>query len=148
MAPIKKQIVAEIKLQILSGQATPAPPVGPALGQRGLNIMEFCKAFNAATQGMQSGIPVPVLISAYADRSFTFKTSKPPVSYYLKQAAGVEKGAKSPGREKTMSYVTRSQLRVIAETKMSDLSAGSLEAAERTIEGSARSMGLHVVEDS
>lgn len=138
-----KKVIAEIKLQIPAGQATPSPPVGPALGQRGVNIMEFCKAFNAKTQG-QAGMVIPVLITVYADRSFTFVTKTPPASILLKRAAGVEKGAADPKRAK-VGTVTKAQVREIAELKMPDLTAGSLEAAIRTIEGTARSLGLTVV---
>ena len=138
-----KKIIAEIKLQIPAGQATPSPPVGPALGQRGVNIMEFCKAFNAKTQG-QAGIVIPVLITVYADRSFTFVTKTPPASILLKRAAGVEKGAADPKRIK-VGTVTKAQVREIAELKLPDLTAGSLDAAIRTIEGTARSIGLNVV---
>jgi len=140
---VAKKIIAEIKLQIPAGQATPSPPVGPALGQRGVNIMEFCKAFNAKTQG-QAGIVIPVLITVYADRSFTFVTKTPPASILLKRAAGVEKGAADPKRIK-VGTVTKAQVREIAELKLPDLTAGSLDAAIRTIEGTARSIGLNVV---
>ena len=137
-----KKVMAEVKLQIPAGQANPSPPVGPALGQRGVNIMEFCKAFNAKTQS-QAGMIIPVLITVYADRSFTFITKTPPASILLKKAAGIEKGSKDPKREKVGS-VTQAQVREIAELKMQDLTAGSLEAAVRTVEGTARSMGLNV----
>jgi len=139
-----KKVVAEIKLQIPAGQANPSPPVGPALGQRGVNIMEFCKAFNAKTQG-QPGMIIPVIITVYADRSFTFITKTPPASVLLKKAAGVEKGAADPKRGK-VGKVTRAQVREIAALKRPDLSAESLEAAMRTIEGTARSVGLDVVD--
>ena len=138
-----KKVMAEVKLQIPAGQANPSPPVGPALGQRGVNIMEFCKAFNARTQS-QAGIIIPVLITVYADRSFTFITKTPPASVLLKRAAGIEKGSKDPKREK-VGNVTAAQVKEIAELKMADLTAGSLEAAMRTVEGTARSMGLNVV---
>ena len=138
-----KKVIAEVKLQIPAGQANPSPPVGPALGQRGVNIMEFCKAFNAKTQG-QPGMIIPVLITVYADRSFTFITKTPPASVLLKRAAGVEKGSNDPKRNKVGS-VTMAQVREIAELKTPDLTAASLEAAVRTVEGTARSMGLNVV---
>ena len=138
-----KKVIAEVKLQIPAGQANPSPPVGPALGQRGVNIMEFCKAFNAKTQG-QPGMIIPVLITVYADRSFTFITKTPPASVLLKRAAGIEKGSNDPKRNKVGS-VTAKQVREIAELKTPDLTAASLEAAVRTVEGTARSMGLNVV---
>jgi large subunit ribosomal protein L11 len=140
-----KKIEGYIKLEIPAGQANPSPPVGPALGQRGLNIMEFCKAFNAFTQNMEQGTPIPVVITAYADRSFTFITKTPPASYYLKKAAKKPKGANNPGRE-TTGQVTKAQVREIAEAKMADLNANDVEAAMKMIEGSARSMGYVVVE--
>ena len=139
-----KKIIAEIKLQIPAAQANPSPPVGPALGQRGVNIMEFCKQFNAKTQ-TQPGMIIPVIITVYADRSFTFITKTPPASVLLKKAAGVEKGAADPKRAK-VGKVTRAQVREIAELKRPDLSAESLEAAMRTVEGTARSVGLDVVD--
>jgi large subunit ribosomal protein L11 len=141
---VAKKIIAEVKLQIPAGQANPSPPVGPALGQRGVNIMEFCKQFNARTQA-QPGMIIPVIITVYADRSFTFVTKTPPASVLLKKAAGVEKGAADPKRGK-VGTVSRAQVREIAELKRPDLSAESLEAAMRTIEGTARSVGLDVVE--
>ncbi len=140
-----KKVVGFIKLQVPAGAANPSPPIGPALGQRGLNIMEFCKAFNAQTQNLEKGMPVPVVITAYADRSFTFITRTPPVSYFLKKAAGVEKGSQTPGKGETGS-VTMTQVREIAAKKMQDLNANDIEAASRMIVGSARSMGLQVVE--
>jgi len=139
-----KKIEGYIKLEIAAGQANPSPPVGPALGQRGLNIMEFCKAFNAATQNMEQGMPVPVIITAYADRSFSFITKTPPASYFLRKAAGIPKGSGAPGRD-VAGKVTRAQVREIAETKMPDLNANDVEGAMKIIEGSARSMGLEVV---
>jgi large subunit ribosomal protein L11 len=140
-----KKVTGYIKLQVPAGKANPSPPIGPALGQRGLNIMEFCKAFNAATQGMEPGMPVPVVITAYADRTFTFTTKTPPASYFLKRAAGLEKGGQTPGRS-TSGKVTLAQVREIAQAKMEDLNAGDLDAAVNMIKGSARSMGLEVVE--
>jgi large subunit ribosomal protein L11 len=139
-----KKVIAEIKLQIPAGQANPSPPVGPALGQRGVNIMEFCKTFNAQTQAQQ-GLIIPVIITVYADRSFTFITKTPPAAVLLKRAAGIEKGSGEPNKTK-VGRVTRGQVREIAELKMVDLTAGSVEAAMRTIEGAARSMGLDVVD--
>ena len=139
-----KKVIGEIKLQIPAGSANPSPPVGPALGQRGVNIMEFCKAFNAQTQA-QAGLIIPVVITVYADRSFTFITKTPPASVLLKKAAGLEKGSQEP-RRTMVGKVTRAQVREIAETKMPDLNATSLETAERTVEGTARSMGLTVVD--
>jgi large subunit ribosomal protein L11 len=139
-----KKIEGYIKLEIPAGKANPSPPVGPALGQRGLNIMEFCKSFNAATQQMEQGMPVPVIITAYSDRTFSFVTKTPPASYFLRKAAKIEKGSKAPGRDKAGS-VTRAQVREIAQTKMVDLNANDIDAAMKIIEGSARSMGLEVV---
>jgi large subunit ribosomal protein L11 len=140
-----KKITGYLKLQVGAGSAAPAPPIGPALGQRGLNIMEFCKAFNAQTQGMEKGMPIPVLFTIFADRSFTFKLRTPPVSYFLKKAAGLGKGSSTPGKGNT-GKVTREQVREIAEKKMADLNADTVEAAMRMVEGSARSMGLTVAE--
>jgi large subunit ribosomal protein L11 len=139
-----KKVIAEIKLQIPAGQANPSPPVGPALGQRGVNIMEFCKAFNAQTQAQQ-GLIIPVVITVYADRSFTFITKTPPAAVLLKRAAGLEKGSGEPNKKK-VGKVTRAQVREIAQLKMPDLTAESIEAAMRTVEGAARSMGLDVVD--
>ena len=139
-----KKVIGEIKLQIPAGSANPSPPVGPALGQRGVNIMEFCKAFNAQTQS-QAGLIIPVIITVYADRSFTFITKTPPASVLLKKAAGLDKGSREPRRE-MVGEVTRAQVREIAETKLPDLTVSSLEAAERTVAGTARSMGLTVVD--
>lgn len=138
-----KKINAYIKLQVKAGQANPSPPVGPALGQHGVNIMEFCKAFNAQTQGMEPGLPVPVVITVYSDRSFTFITKTPPASILLKKAAGLKSGSSRPNTEK-VGTVTRAQLEEIATTKMPDLTAAGMDAAVRTIAGSARSMGLEV----
>jgi large subunit ribosomal protein L11 len=141
-----KKVVGLIKLQVPAGKANPSPPIGPALGQRGLNIMEFCKAFNAATQNIEPGIPIPVVITAYGDRSFTFVTRTPPASFFLKRAAGLEKGAAATGKGVTVGRVTMAQVREIAEKKMEDLNANDLDAACRMVIGSARSMGLEVVE--
>ena len=138
-----KKIDAYIKLQVAAGQANPSPPVGPALGQRGLNIMEFCKAFNAQTQQMEKGMPIPVVITIYGDRSFAFELRTPPVAYFIKKAAGLESGAKAPGRDKIGS-ITKAQVREIAEKKMKDLNSDTIEAAMRMVEGSARSMGIEV----
>jgi large subunit ribosomal protein L11 len=138
-----KKVIAEIKLQIPAGAANPSPPVGPALGQRGVNIMEFCKAFNAQTQG-QAGLIIPVIITVYADRSFTFITKTPPASILLKRAAGIEKGSREPGKTSS-GTVTKKQVEEIARLKMPDLTAADLEQAMRTIEGTARSLGLEVV---
>ncbi|OGQ79747.1 MAG: 50S ribosomal protein L11 [Deltaproteobacteria bacterium RIFCSPLOWO2_12_FULL_60_19] len=137
-----KKIIGEIKLQIPAGQANPSPPVGPALGQRGVNIMEFCKAFNAATQSQQ-GMIIPVIVTVYADRSFAFVTKTPPASVLLKKAAGVEKGSGEPGKVK-VGKVTRAQIREIAQVKLRDLTAKDLEAAVKTVEGTARSLGLEI----
>ena len=139
-----KKVIAEIKLQITAGAANPSPPVGPALGQRGVNIMEFCKAFNAQTQAQQ-GLVIPVIITVYADRSFTFVTKTPPAAVLLKRAAGIEKGSGEPNKKK-VGTVTRAQVREIAQLKTPDLTANSIEAAMRTVEGAARSMGLDVVD--
>jgi large subunit ribosomal protein L11 len=140
-----KKITGYIKLQVPAGKANPSPPIGPALGQRGLNIMEFCKAFNAATQGMEPGMPIPTVITAYADRTFTFMTKTPPASYFLKKAAGLPKGGQTPGKA-VAGKVTVAQCREIAEAKMKDLNANDLDQATTMIVGSARSMGLDVVE--
>ncbi|MDH5785448.1 MAG: 50S ribosomal protein L11 [Chromatiales bacterium] len=137
-----KKIEAYIKLQVPAGQANPSPPVGPALGQRGVNIMEFCKAFNAQTQGMEQGLPIPVVITVYSDRSFTFITKTPPASVLLKKAAGIKSGSAVPNRDK-VGKVSRAQLEEIAATKMPDLTAADMDAAVRTIAGTARSMGLN-----
>ena len=140
-----KKIVGFIKLQVPAGKANPAPPIGPALGQRGVNIMGFCKEFNARTEKEQKGTPLPTVITVYQDKSFTFVTKTPPATFFIKQALGLKSGAKTTGRE-TVGSVTRSQLREIAEKKMKDLNANDIEAAARIIEGSARAMGLKVVE--
>ena len=139
-----KKVIAEVKLQIPAGAANPSPPVGPALGQRGVNIMEFCKAFNAQTQA-QAGLIIPVIITVYADRSFTFITKTPPAAVLLKKAAGLEKGSGEP-RRKMVGQVTKEQVRDIAKLKMPDLAVNTLEAAERTVAGTARSIGLEVVD--
>jgi len=138
-----KKVEAYIKLQIPAGKANPSPPVGPALGQRGVNIMEFCKAFNAATQGMEQGLPTPVVITVYSDRSFTFITKTPPASVLLKKAAGIQSGSGNPNTKK-VATLKRAQLEDIAKVKEPDLSAGSLDAAVRTLAGTARSMGIDV----
>jgi large subunit ribosomal protein L11 len=138
-----KKIQAYIKLQVKAGQANPSPPVGPALGQHGVNIMEFCKAFNAKTQQLEPGLPTPVVITVYSDRSFTFITKTPPASVLLQKAAGISKGSSTPNTSK-VGKVNREQLEEIAKTKMPDLTAADMDAAVRTIAGSARSMGLDV----
>ena len=140
-----KKIAGYIKLQVPAGNAKPSPPIGPALGQRGLNIMEFCKAFNAQTQNMEKDVPIPVVITAYGDKSFTFTMKQPPVSYFLKKAAGLDKGSQTPGRG-TVGKVSVEQLAEIAQQKMADLNANDVDAAVQMLRGSARSMGLEVVE--
>lgn len=140
-----KKVKGYIKLQVPAGKANPSPPIGPALGQHGVNIMEFCKAFNAQTQDQEPGVPTPVVITVYGDRSFSFTMSKPPVSYYLKKAAGVKKGAAVTGRD-LVGKVSMAQVREIAESKMSDLNANDIDAASRMVAGSARSMGIEVTE--
>ena len=140
-----KEVAGLIKLQIRGGAANPSPPVGPALGSKGVNIMEFCKQFNAATQGMEAGMPIPVVITAYSDRSFTFVTKSPPVSYFLKKAAGLPKGSQTPGKG-VAGRVTHAQIREIAEKKMIDMNAVTLEGAMEMVRGSARAMGLEVTE--
>ena len=146
-----KKVTGYIKLQVPAGAANPSPPIGPALGQRGLNIMEFCKSFNAATQGMEQGMPIPVVITAFGDKSFTFTMKTPPASFLLKRAAGLKTtkkpggGSKEPGRGSTVGKVTMKQVREIAEQKLKDMNARDVEAASRIIAGSARSMGLEVV---
>ena len=140
-----KKIEGYIKLQVPAGAANPSPPIGPALGQRGVNIMEFCKAFNAATQDMEKAMPIPTIITVYADRSFTFVTKTPPASFLIKKAAGLKSGSKEPGKV-SAGKIARSKLAEIAEMKMKDLNANDLEAATKIIEGSARAMGLEVVE--
>ena len=140
-----KKITGYVKLQVPAGAANPSPPIGPALGQRGLNIMEFCKAFNAKTAQMEKGTPIPVIITAYQDRSFTFEMKQPPVSYFLKKAAKIDKGSQTPGKG-SAGTITMKQIREIAEKKMPDLNAKDVEGAMAMIAGSARSMGLQVVE--
>jgi large subunit ribosomal protein L11 len=140
-----KKIVGYVKLQVPAGSANPSPPIGPALGQRGLNIMEFCKAFNAKTAQMEKGTPIPVVITAYADRTFTFELKLPPVTYFLKKAAGIQSGAKTTGRG-FVGKVTKKQIREIAEKKLPDLNCATVDAAAAMIAGSARSIGLEVVE--
>ncbi len=141
-----KKVVGYIKLQVPAGKANPSPPIGPALGQRGLNIMEFVKQFNAKTADMEQGMPVPVVITAYADRTFSFVTKTPPVTYFLKKAAGIDKGSATVGRSGPVGKVTMTQVRDIASKKMVDLNANDVEAAATMIVGSARSMGIEVVE--
>jgi len=140
-----KKITGYIKLQVPAGKANPSPPIGPALGQRGVNIMEFCKAFNAQTQDQENGTPLPTVITVYADRSFSFVTKTPPASYLIKKAANLKSGSKEPGKV-SAGKIKRSQLAEIATAKMKDLNANDIEAATKTIEGSARAMGLEVVE--
>jgi large subunit ribosomal protein L11 len=142
---VAKKIVGYIKLQVPAGSANPSPPIGPALGQRGLNIMEFCKGFNAKTQEMEKGMPIPVSITVFSDKSFTFVMKTPPASYFLKKAAKLESASKAPGRD-WVGSVTKEQVRKIAEAKMADLNANDIENAMLLIEGSARSMGIRVVE--
>ena len=138
-----KKIVGYVKLQVPAGSATPSPPIGPALGQRGLNIMEFCKAFNAATPELEKGSPIPVVITAYADKSFTFEMKQPPVTYFIKKAVNLKSGSKNPGKE-SAGTITVAQLRDIAQKKMKDLNADNIDAAVSMIAGSARSMGIQV----
>ncbi len=138
-----KKVAGFLKLQVPAGAANPSPPIGPALGQRGLNIMAFCKDFNAKTSQMEKGSPIPVVITIYQDKSFTFEMRTPPVSYFIKKAAKLESGSKAPGRDKAGS-ITKAQVKEIAEKKMADLNCGTVEAAMRMVEGSARSMGIEV----
>ena len=140
-----KKVTGYLKLQVPAGAANPSPPIGPALGQRGLNIMEFCKAFNAQTQKLEKGSPIPVVITIYQDRSFTFELKTPPMSYFIKKAAKIESGAKAPGRDKAGS-ISKAQVKEIAEQKMKDLNSDTIEAAMKMVEGSARSMGVEVRE--
>ena len=139
-----KKITGYIKLQVPAGTANPSPPIGPALGQRGVNIMEFCKQFNASTQEMEKGMPIPTVITVFADRSFSFATKTPPASFLIKKAAGLKSGSKEPGKV-SAGTIKRSQLSEIAETKMKDLNANDIEAAKKQVAGTARSMGLEVV---
>ena len=139
-----KKVQAYVKLQVPAGKANPSPPIGPALGQQGVNIMEFCKQFNARSQKMEAGMPIPVVITVFQDRSFIFVTKTPPVSYFLKKAANLKSGSKEPGKVKA-GTISRDKVRAIAEQKMKDLNANDVEAAMRMVEGSARSMGLEVV---
>ena len=141
-----KKITGYIKLQVKAGSANPSPPIGPALGQRGVNIMEFCKAFNAKTESMVKGTPIPTVITVFADRSFSFITKTPPASFLIKEAAGLKSGGTTPVKGAPAGTLTRTQIKAIAETKMSDLNANTIEMAMKTIEGSARAMGLEVVE--
>jgi large subunit ribosomal protein L11 len=141
-----KKIEGYVKLQVPAGKANPSPPIGPALGQRGLNIMEFCKQFNAQTQNLEPGMPIPVVITAYSDRSFTFVTKTPPASFFLKKAAKLEKGSTTPGKGAKVGKVSMAEIRKIAETKLKDMNANDIEAAAKSIAGSARSMGLEVTE--
>jgi large subunit ribosomal protein L11 len=138
-----KKVTGYVKLQVAAGSATPSPPIGPALGQRGLNIMEFCKAFNAATQEIEKGAPIPVVITAYADKSFTFVMKQPPVTYFIKKAVNLKSGSKLPGKD-SAGTISQAQLREIAEKKMVDLNADNIDAAISMIAGSARSMGIQV----
>jgi large subunit ribosomal protein L11 len=140
-----KKILGYVKLQVKAGSATPSPPIGPALGQRGVNIMGFCKEFNARTAEVEKGTPLPTVITVYQDKSFTFVTKTPPATFFLKQAVKLQSGSKNPGKD-VVGKVTRAQCREIAEKKMKDLNAADMEAATRIIEGSARSMGLEVVD--
>lgn len=138
-----KKVAGQVKLQVAAGSANPSPPIGPALGQRGINIMEFCKSFNAATQEMEKGMPIPVVITYYQDKSFTFQMKQPPVSYFLKKEAKIKSGSKTPGKASAGS-ISRDKIRSIAEAKMKDLNAADLDGAMAMVEGSARSMGLQV----
>ncbi|WP_174803491.1 50S ribosomal protein L11 [Martelella limonii] len=138
-----KKVAGQLKLQVPAGSANPSPPIGPALGQRGINIMEFCKAFNAASQEMEKGMPIPVIITYFQDKSFTFVMKQPPVSYFLKKEAKIKSGSKTPGKASAGS-ISAEQVRKIAEAKMSDLNAADIEGAMRMVEGSARAMGLEV----
>ena len=138
-----KKVTGYLKLQVPAGAANPSPPIGPALGQRGLNIMEFCKAFNAQTQKLEKNSPIPVVITIYADRSFTFEMKTPPMSYFIKKAAKIEAGSKTPGRDKA-GAISKAQVKEIAEAKMKDLNSDTIESAMRMVEGSARSMGIEI----
>jgi large subunit ribosomal protein L11 len=144
---VAKKITGYIKLQVPAGKANPSPPIGPALGQRGVNIMEFCKAFNAQTQQMEAGMPIPTIITVYADRSFSFITKSPPASYFIKQAAKINKGSQTPGKSAALvGKVTMDQLREIASQKLADMSANDVDAGAKALAGSARSMGVEVVD--
>ena len=138
-----KKIAGYVKLQVPAGQANPSPPIGPALGQAGLNIMEFCKAFNAQTQTMEPGMPIPVVITVYQDKSFSFETKSPPVSFFIKKALKLKKASKTPGKE-VIATISKNDVRKIAEDKMSDLNTNNIESAERMVSGTARSMGIRV----
>jgi large subunit ribosomal protein L11 len=140
-----KKVAGQLKLQVKAGSANPSPPIGPALGQRGVNIMEFCKAFNAATQELEKGMPIPVVITYYQDKSFTFIMKQPPVSYFIKKEAKIQSGSKTPGKGAVAGKLTKAQVKAIAEAKMKDLNAANIEGAMAMIEGSARAMGLEVV---
>ena len=140
-----KKVAGQLKLQVKAGSANPSPPIGPALGQRGINIMEFCKSFNAATQEMEKGMPIPVVITYYQDKSFTFVMKQPPVTYFLKKEAKITSGSKTPGKGATVGKLTKAQIKSIAEAKMKDLNAADIEGAMAMVEGSARAMGLEVV---
>jgi len=140
-----KKIDGYIKLQIPAGQANPSPPVGPALGQKGVNIMEFCKAFNASTQGSEPGMPIPVVITVYADKSFTFVTKSPPTSFFIKKLAKLKKGSQTPGKN-VISSISKDDVKKIAEEKMSDLNTSDLESAKKMVAGTARSMGINVLD--
>lgn len=141
-----KKIQGYVKLVVPAGKANPSPPIGPALGQAGVNIMEFCKGFNAQTQGMEPGMPIPVVITVFADRTFTFVMKTPPASYFIKKAAKLEKGSGATGKEAAVGKITTAQLRTIAEQKIQDMNAANLDAAVKTLAGTARSMGVQVVE--
>ena len=141
-----KKVAGQLKLQVKAGSANPSPPIGPALGQRGINIMEFCKSFNAATQEMEKGMPIPVVITYYQDKSFTFQMKQPPVTYFLKKEAKITSGSKTPGKGASVGKLTKAQIKSIAEAKMKDLNADTIEAAMAQIAGSARSMGIQVAE--
>ena len=140
-----KKVAGQLKLQVKAGSANPSPPIGPALGQRGINIMEFCKAFNAATQEMEKGMPIPVVITYFQDKSFTFVMKQPPITYWLKKEAKITSGSKTPGKGGYAGKISKDQVRTIAEAKMKDLNAADIEGAMAMVEGSARSMGLEVV---
>ncbi|TGW15350.1 50S ribosomal protein L11 [Candidatus Hepatobacter penaei] len=141
-----KKVIGEIKLQVPAGKANPAPPIGPALSQKGLNIMEFCKAFNAKTQSMEAGMPIPVVITAYADRTFTFILKQPPTSYFIKKALGLQKGSSATGRDKPVATITPEQIKKIATEKIQDMNAHTPEAAYQMVRGSAVSMGINIAE--